>query len=194
MDQGSENQGAALEGLADSNVVPTEGHVDRHTDQSQIENYFGRLQITAATMAIGAWEHNAEYDIATMGTRISHAATLLQFRPCNAAQREINVSPIQEQFHLICQYELPKVSYGEMVFSHIEKKDRDNKTGPRAFTGIYAGQCRRVKGNIVVHPIQPKADRSGWQILKSLSVNRFTVVSGYYVLTYTPDYKPRGNR
>ena len=45
------------------------------------------------------------------------------------------------------------------MFAHIEKKDRPNKTGPRAYKAIYTGECRRTKGNIIVHPIVPKPPR-----------------------------------
>ena len=189
MDQGTENQGAALTALSDDNVLADEGHADRHKDQNDIENYFGRLQTTAAAMGIGAYESNTEYDEATMGTRISHAATVLQYRPCSANQKEMGTTPIEEQFHPICNFEAPKHSYGELVYAHIEKKDRPNKTGPRAYKAIYAGECRRVKGNIIVHPISPNSDRTGWIILPSTSVNQYKVISGYYVLTYTPDHK-----
>ena len=54
MDQGSENQGAALATLGDDHVVVNEGHADWHVDQSSIENYFGRVQTAAATIGIGA--------------------------------------------------------------------------------------------------------------------------------------------
>ena len=189
MDQGTENQGAMLEGLAGDNIVPSEGHVDRHTDQSKIENYFGRLQTVAATMAIGAWGYNHAYDISTMGTRILHAAEVIKYKPCNAAQREMGVSPIQQQFHAMCDMEAPSHSYGEMIFGHIEKKDRANKTGARAFIGIYAGVCRRVKGNIMAHPIIPDKDQSKWVIMKSVSVNKYTIAPGHFVLNYPPDHR-----
>ena len=124
-----------------------------------------------------------------MGTRLIHAATLLKFRPCSRIQKEMGTSPIEEQFHPLCKYDAPEHAYGELTFCHIEKKDRPNKTGPRAFKGIYAGQCKRVKGNIVVHPIMPKPDRTGWVIMPSVSAKTYRVVSGYFVLTYLPDFK-----
>ena len=140
LDQGSEHKGAAADGRAESYIITTEGHVDRHTDQPHIENYFGRLQITAATIGVGAFDTNEDYYVDTMGTRIAHAADILRHRACSKMQKEMDSTPIQEQFHQQCFTEAPKHSYGELVFSHIEKKDRPNKTGPRAFEGIYAGQ------------------------------------------------------
>ena len=104
-----------------------------------------------------------------MGTRLMHAATLLKFRPCSKTQKEMGTAPIEEQYHPLCMYDAPKHAYGELVFGHIEKKDRENKTGPRAFKGIYAGECRRVKDNIIVHPIAPKDDRDAWVIMPSVS-------------------------
>ena len=188
MDQGSENQGATKEGMAADNVVTDEGHADRHTDQSKVENYFGRVQTTAAIMGVGAFGEKQEYVVPTMGTRVRHAAEMLKHTPCNASQREQDVTPIAEQFHPLCSYEKPAYTYGDMVFAHIEKKVRPNKTGPRAFIAIYAGKCRRVSHNIIVHPIIPTKDREGWEILQSVSVNRYNVVEGHNVLNYPPDY------
>ena len=121
-----------------------------------------------------------------MGYRIMHSATMLRHRPCSKVQTESELTPIQEQFHTQCEIEKPKHSYGELVYAHIEKKDRPNKTGPRAFQAIYAGQDRRVKNNIIVHPFVPNNERTEWNILKSVSVNQFTVYSGYFALHYTP--------
>ncbi|OUT61652.1 MAG: hypothetical protein CBB71_04060 [Rhodopirellula sp. TMED11] len=188
-DQGSENQGAAKDGLAEDNIMVNEGGVDRHPDQADVENFFNRVQICAATIGVGAMEHNEEYIKLTMGTRIKHSADLLKYRPCGKIQIDQGTCPIVEQFHPQCMLEKPKIAYGELIFIQIEKKDRPNKTGARAMMGIYAGQDRRVAGNIIAHPISPKADRSGWNIHQSLSVLRYVNVPGYFVLVHLPDSK-----
>ena len=188
-DQGTENQGAHKDALAEDKIMLNEGHRDRHPAQRRIENLFGRLQTAAATLGVGAFaESNEEYFIDTMGTRISHSATILQHRPCTEMQKEMGTSPIEEQFHPQCILDKPTHCYGELMFAHIEKQDRPNKTGPRAFMSIYAGECERIKGNIIVHPIAAKPDRSGYTIRPSVTVNRYSAVSGYYPLRYTPDH------
>ena len=72
-----------------------------------------------------------------------------------------------------CSIEAPKYTYGDLLLAHIKKDERPNKTGPRAYTAIYAGECRKVKGNVIAHPIIPNADRTGWFILGAQSVNQF---------------------
>ena len=152
-DQGSENLGAAKAGLAEDSLVQTEGDRDRHTDNSGVEGWFGRLQRTMACTAIGAWRSEQEFDKATMSTRGLHSADLIKQQPCSKAQRDQDISPIQDQFHPQCYLDAPKHTYGELLFGFIKKDERPNKTGPRAYTAFYAGECRRVKGNIIAHPI-----------------------------------------
>ena len=186
MDQGTENQGAAKQALAEDSIMMTESHVDRHTDQYDIENLFNRVQTCAATIGVGAFGDNEGYNELTIGTRIAHAADLLKYRPCNKTQRDTGVTPIEEQFHPQCLLEIPKIAYGTLTFMHIEKKDRANKSGPRAVMAIYAGECKRVKGNIIVHPISPNAEYTAWNIYESLSINRWTTIDGYMILKFAP--------
>ena len=88
-----------------------------------------------------------------------------------------------------CGIEAPKYTYGDLLPAHIKKDERPNKTGPRAYTAFYAGECRRVKGNIIVHPITPNADRTGWFILGAQSVNQYKVFPGMAVLMQGPNSK-----
>ena len=101
-DQGSENLGEAKAGLAADSLVQTEGDRDRHTANSGVEGWFGRLQRTMACIAIGAWMNNLDYDIATMSSRALHSSDLIKHQPCNQSQRFCGASPIQEQFHPQC--------------------------------------------------------------------------------------------
>ena len=188
-DQGSENLGAAQAGLAEDNIVQTESDRDRHTATNTIEGYFNRVQAVTACLSSGAWEPNEYYDDQTMTTRSLLADDLLQFKPSTPAQRESGTSPIQEQFHMQCSIEAPNYTYGDLLLAHIKKDERPNKTGPRAYTAFYAGECRRVKGNIIAHPITPNADRTGWLILGAQSVNQFKVFPGRAVMKQGPDSK-----
>ena len=54
--------------------------------------------------------------------------------------------------------------------------------------GIYAGQCSRIDGNIIMHPIVSTPDRSGYEILPSQTVNKYTIIEGHYPLKYTPEH------
>ena len=88
-----------------------------------------------------------------------------------------------------CSLEAPRYTYGDLLLAHIKKDERPNKTGPRAYTACYAGECRRVKGNVIAHPITPNADRTGWFILGAQSVNQFKVSPGMAILKQGPDSK-----
>ena len=88
-----------------------------------------------------------------------------------------------------CSIEAPKYTYGDLLLAHIKKDERPNKTGPRAYTAIYAGECRKVKGNVIAHPITPNADRTGWFILGAQSVNQFKVFPGMAILKQGPNSK-----
>ena len=85
-DQGSENLGAAQDGLAVDNIVQTESDRDRHTATNTIEGYFNRLQAATACLSSGAWDPNEYYDDQTMTTRCLLADDLLQFIPPYAVQ------------------------------------------------------------------------------------------------------------
>ena len=186
-DQGSENLGEAKAGLAADSLVQTEGDRDRHTANSGVEGWFGRLQRTMACNVIGAWMNNLDYDIATMSSRALHSSDLIKHQPSNKSQRLCGASPIQEQFHPQCYLDAPQHTYGELTFAFIKKDERPSKTGPRAFKAIYAGKCRKVKGNILVHPIAYDIKTGSWTILPSQSVCQYRIIAGCMPLLTTKD-------
>ena len=102
-------------------------------------------------------------------------------------QRLCGASPIQEQFHPQCYLDAPQHTYGELAFAFIKKDERPSKTGPRAFKAIYAGKCRKVKGNILVHPIAYDIKTGSWTILPTQSVCQYRIIAGCMPLLTTED-------
>ena len=60
-------------------------------------------------------------------------------------------------------------------------------TGPRAFRAIYAGRCRKVRGNILAHPIIYNPKTEDWAIMPSQSVCQYTLIAGCMPLLSTGD-------
>ena len=134
---------------------------------------FGRAQTKAAAIGVGAFGQQQNLMVQSMGTRIKHSIRLMQFKPTTPSQKEEGISPIQEQYHMLSQGEKPKYTYGSLVIGFIPKDERPNKTGPRAFRGFYAGDNEDIPGDIIVHPFTTTEDGRNWEILPSLSLNRF---------------------
>ena len=140
-----------------------------------------------ACIGIEAWKNNLDYDIATMSSRALHSSDLIKHQPSNKSQRLCGASPIQEQFHPQCYLDAPQHTYGELTFAFIKKDERPSKTGPRAFKAIYAGKCRKVKDNILVHPIAYDIKTGSWTILPSQSVCQYRIIAGCMPLLTTED-------
>ena len=87
---------------------------------------------------------------------------------------------------MLSQGEKPKYTYGSLVIGFIPKDERPNKTGPRAFRGFYAGDNEDIPGDIIVHPFTTTEDGRNWEILPSLSLNRFKMCEGVMILAAPP--------
>ena len=147
---------------------------------------FGRVQTKAAAIGVGAFGQQQHLMVQSMGTRVKHSLKLMQFKPTTPSQKEQEISPIQEQYHMLSQNEKPKYTYGSLVIGFIPKDERPNKTGPRAFRGFYAGSNEDIPGDIIVHPFTTSEDGKNWEILPSLSLNKFKMCEGVMILASPP--------
>ena len=88
---------------------------------------------------------------------------------------------------MLCQNERPKYTYGTLVLGFLAKDERANKTGPRAFRCIYAGESDTTPGDIIVHPYTITEDGLNWELLPSISLNQYKVCEGIMILAAAPN-------
>ena len=188
-DQGKENEGEHREAMDEGNIVNTKGHRDYHTAGSSIEGYFNRLQVKAAAIGVGGLGDNEHLLKQTMGGRIKHSCLLLKFKPTTKDQKEQDISPIQEQYHMLCQGDKPKLTLGDLVIGFIAKDERPSKLGPRGFRSIYQTDDLDIPGNIIVWPFTTSEDGLHWEVLPSKSINQYKACPGVAILA-TPPGKP----
>ena len=73
------------------------------------------VQTKAAAIGVGAFGQQQHLFVQSMGTRVKHSLKLIKFKPTTPSQKEQDISPIQEQYHMLSQNEKPKYTYGSLV-------------------------------------------------------------------------------
>ena len=158
-DPGSEFEGAVRKGLADLKVQNSLGEVDRHTDNSVVENRNGRLQNVATAMAVTAMGDNVEIYAPQAGCQlIMWANELINHTMISDLQKKEMITAHQEQYNtketLHEAYGIQIHTWGELCYIYVKKKDRSGKLTPKAvrcvWNGTNLGNSRSVSGIPIV--------------------------------------------
>ena len=111
--------------------------VDRHTDNSIVENRNKMISIKASAMAFTAMGENEELYWRQAGCELVRWANeCLNHRPISTAQKKEGIAPHQQQYggkeSLQDASEIEIKAWGELTYIYVKKKDRDGKLAPKA--------------------------------------------------------------
>jgi len=188
-DPGTEFQGAMQEELAKHKIMNRIGEVDRHTDNSVVENRNKRVGVISTAIAITAMGENIEKYAPKVGCELAKWATdVVNHTSITKEQKESGKTAWQEQFGttetLVEAYGIPIHSWGELTYVFLKKRDRNGKLSPRAVKCIWNGPSRKYAHSICAIPITQEGD--GWKLHKPISSAQVKVIRGVFPLKEKP--------
>ena len=134
------------EQLSNLKIINRVGEIDRHTDNSIVENRNQRAQLVSTAIAATAMGDNIDLYAPMAGCElINWANELINHQPITDVQKLHFQNPYNEQFRceefkdIYSAYGVPIGTWGELCYVYVKKKDRKGKLSPRAIRAIWNG-------------------------------------------------------